>query len=61
MALYRQAHAQRSDDETRRRQVVSPLERIRELYAWGDLDRSAYRQERDALTTELATLAAADD
>jgi hypothetical protein len=61
MALYRQAHVDRSDDETRRRQIFSRLERIRELYGWGDLDRSAYRQERDALTTELATLAVDDD
>ena len=61
MALYRQAHAERSDDEARRRQIISRLERIRELYGWGDLDRSAYRQERDALTTELATLVVDDD
>ncbi len=37
------------------------MERIKELYAWGDLDRDAYQRERDELTGELATLKGASD
>jgi hypothetical protein len=55
-ALYSQASSERDDAETRRRQITARLDRIKELYAWGDLARDDYQHERDALTAELATL-----
>jgi len=56
MALYRQAQDTKQSNATRRRQIESRLERIKELYAWGDMERDAYQSERDALSGELATL-----
>lgn len=44
MTLYRQAHADRSDGQTRQRQTVLRLERIRGLYVWGGRDQFAYRE-----------------
>lgn len=52
MALYRQAHTEQSDHEIRRHQITARLERIRELYTWGDLDRNVYREERDILVAD---------
>ena len=35
-------------------QIKARPGRNKELHAWGDLDRDAYRREREALTAELA-------
>ncbi len=61
MALYRQASVDRDDNESRRRQIKSRLEPIRELYRWGDIERDEYQRERDSLTAELGTLKAPED
>jgi hypothetical protein len=42
------------DIEQQRRQLQARLERIKDLYAWGDPTREQYRTERDALDCELA-------
>ena len=44
--LYEQAHDRRDDAARRRREIDNRLERIRELYKWGDLTREAYLAER---------------
>jgi site-specific DNA recombinase len=44
------------DAEGRRKAIGSRLERIAELYKWGDMTREAYVAERDRLTAERATL-----
>jgi site-specific DNA recombinase len=54
--MYDQASALSNDAESRRRAIEGRLERIRELYKWGDLTRSAYASERDNLDAELTTL-----
>jgi DNA invertase Pin-like site-specific DNA recombinase len=59
--LYNDATVQRDDDERRRREIASRLERIKELYKWGDLTREAYIADRDRLEAELATLNGATD
>jgi len=33
--------------------LVARLQRIKDLYAWGDLDKHEYRTQRDAIQTEL--------
>jgi hypothetical protein len=43
-------------DAERRQQVQGRLERLKELYAWGDLQREDYQAQRDALEQELARL-----
>jgi site-specific DNA recombinase len=59
--LYRGATVQRDDEERRRREIAARLERIKELYTWGDLTREAYVADRDRLEAELATLRGATD
>jgi DNA invertase Pin-like site-specific DNA recombinase len=64
VSLYKSAGEQRADADRERREIESKLERMAELYAWGDLTREAYLAERDRLqhrltglrgTTELST------
>ncbi len=61
VALHEQAHAQQDDAERRRREITNRLERIRELYKWGDLTSEAYQSERDQLEAERATLRGSRD
>jgi site-specific DNA recombinase len=56
--LYERANDQRDDAERRRREIGSRIERIAEMYKWGDLTREAYRGERQRLEKELGTLRA---
>jgi DNA invertase Pin-like site-specific DNA recombinase len=44
------------DGEARRNQLRNRLERLRELYSWGDLTREEYQAERSAMERELARL-----
>ncbi len=59
--LYDRASDQRDHSEDRRREIANRLERIRELYKWGDLTREAYAAERDQLGTDLSTLTGTTD
>ncbi len=52
--LQARATDQRDDAERRRREIAGRIERIAELYTWGDLTREAYRAERERLEMELA-------
>ena len=61
LAPYAQAQASRSDEAARRRQIETPLQRIKELYSWGDLDAESCRRERDQLLAELAGLRGAEE
>jgi site-specific DNA recombinase len=57
-AIVDQAAADRSSEEhgDSQRQLRARLERLKELYAWGDLTREQYQTERDAVERELARL-----
>jgi DNA invertase Pin-like site-specific DNA recombinase len=59
--LYERANDQRDDAERRRREIAGRIERIAEMYKWGDLTREAYRSERERLEAELKTLQGATD
>jgi DNA invertase Pin-like site-specific DNA recombinase len=54
--LYERANDQRDNAERRRREITGRIERIAEMYKWGDITRDAYRAERERLEAELATL-----
>jgi DNA invertase Pin-like site-specific DNA recombinase len=56
VSLYESAREQRIDADRQRREIESRLERIAELYAWGDLTREAYLAERDRLQERLTGL-----
>ena len=56
MEVYASSAAGQDEGERRRRQIQSRLERIKELYGWGDMTRDDYQVERDTLTAELMTL-----
>jgi hypothetical protein len=45
----------------RRREIEGRLERIRELYKWGELTREAYVADRDRLHAELSTVQTTSD
>ena len=59
--LYHRANADHDDGERRRREIAGRLERITELYRWGDLTREAYRADREALEAEQVTLRGTTD
>ncbi len=59
--LYERATDQRDDAERRRREIGGRIERIAEMYKWGDLTREAYRAEREQLEAELARLRGTTD
>jgi site-specific DNA recombinase len=54
--LHERANEQRDDAERRRREIGGRIERIAEMYKWGDLTREAYRAEREQLEAEHTTL-----
>ena len=59
--LMRSAGDEEADAARRRREISARLERIKELYGWGDLTREAYQAERERLQGELATMRGAGD
>ncbi|MDP9357151.1 MAG: zinc ribbon domain-containing protein, partial [Chloroflexota bacterium] len=59
--LHQDAGDRRDDAERRRREIAGRLERIRELYAWGDMTREAYVAERNHLDAELTSLQGTGD
>ena len=56
VSLYESAANNAQDADRERREIESKLERIAELYAWGDLTREAYLAERDRLQERLTGL-----
>jgi site-specific DNA recombinase len=56
LARYEQLTAEQDDTEQQRRQIEGRLERIKELYKWGDLTREAYLAERDHLEQQQSRL-----
>jgi site-specific DNA recombinase len=61
LALHANAHADRVDEAQRRRHIEARLERLTELYRWGDIERNEYQRERDELTAALQSLDATED
>ena len=51
------SHSPEYDAAQRRRQLEGRLNRIKELYAWGDLTRDGYLAERERVERELTRLA----
>lgn len=47
---------QADDAQGRRRRIVTRLDRLKELYGWGDLDRADYLAQRELLLRDLAAL-----
>ncbi len=58
IAVWRSFHSPSKDAATERRRLMRRLERVRELYLEGDLDKAAYQARRDALNAQLAALPA---
>jgi DNA invertase Pin-like site-specific DNA recombinase len=56
VSLYELAGEQRMDADRQRREIESRLERMADLYAWGDLTREAYLAERGRLLDRLTGL-----
>ncbi len=56
VAFHERASDEHHDTGIRRREMEGRLERIAELYKWGDLTREAYVAERDRLQAELSAL-----
>ena len=54
VALHERNRDERDDAARARRELAGRLERIKELYAWGDMTREAYQAERDRLEARLA-------
>jgi DNA invertase Pin-like site-specific DNA recombinase len=47
----------KTDEGDRRRRLTERLDRIKKLYAWGDLTEPAYRSESTAIRSELGVIA----
>jgi site-specific DNA recombinase len=47
----------RNDEGDRQRRLAERLERIRKLYAWGEMPEAAFRSEATAIKTEMAVVA----
>ena len=56
LAEARRQHAEQDADSQRRSELEGRLERLKELYTWGDLTREQYQTQRTALEQELARL-----
>ena len=61
VARYEELTYERDDTERERRTLTARLERIKELYKWGDLTREAYLAERDELEQRLTGLQGSAD
>lgn len=48
---------QNYDAEKESKQITSALQRLRELYKWGDINKQEYRKEKNKLESQLAKLA----
>ncbi len=59
--LYEQAANRQNDDTRRRLDIDGRLDRLRQLYAWGDLTEQAYLAERERLEAQRAVLAGTVD
>ena len=59
--LHERANDQWDDADRRRREIANRIERIAEMYKWGDLTREAYRAEREHLEADLAGLSGTKD
>jgi hypothetical protein len=44
------------DIEAERRRISAALERLADLYLWGDIERAAYKQQQAVLEAELSAL-----
>jgi site-specific DNA recombinase len=51
----------RAEVEAQRRQYQTRLDRLKDLYGWGDLTREHYLAERERIERELSRLAPAED
>ena len=47
----------KTDEGDRRRRLTERLDRIKKLYAWGDVTEAAYRSESTAIRSELGVIA----
>ncbi len=47
---------QADDARAQRRRIATRLDRLKELYGWGDLERADYRAQRELLLRDLAAL-----
>ena len=61
MDLYAKARGDGDDRAARRAQVGRQLDRLKDLYTMGHLERAAYLADHDRLARELLTLNEADD
>ena len=56
VVLFEATSSERDDSERTRAQLKQRLERLKQMYQWGDLEREEYQTERDRLQSELAQL-----
>ncbi len=56
LEAHRKLQAAYDDLDDRRARLETRLERLKELYSWGDIGREEYLNERDAIRSELAQL-----
>jgi DNA invertase Pin-like site-specific DNA recombinase len=61
LTRYERLTTEQDDTEQQQRQVAGRLERIKDLYMWGDLTREAYLTERNQLEQHLARLQTTTD
>ncbi len=61
VGLYQSLDNVQEDMGSRRREIETRLERLKELYAWGDIERDAYQRQRAMLQAELKSLAPVQD
>ena len=61
MTLYQSYEPAQIDDGGRRNDIETRRERLKDLYAWGDLERGAYQRQRTTLQSELNRLAPVQD
>ncbi len=57
LAQYAEDSKKVGKPENERKRLELRLERLKELYSWGDIDRSVYQRERDQIQQQLRTLA----
>ncbi len=61
LAMYEHIADGRDNSATRKRELTLRLNRIKELYSWGDMKRTDYLSEREHLQLEIASLTAHSD
>ena len=60
LEMYSQLIAQQQDVDKARAALESRLQRIKDLYAWGDITKNEYQAQRDAVQSELRGLPSPD-